>query len=828
MRFFLLFNPVVALLIRVSAFQVELPIADQGVTGWIQLKPSTSGLVAVTVSLAGVPARANVANVTFHNIPFAYGGHDCSALAETPYLNPNSSFQLPVVDDQISGEVEIDDSILNKIFSVLITFEHSEVSVCATSTAQSRIYISRFYGSQVAGSVFFFVSNGMMTILSNLINGENTDSLISWSIRKKWWQLERNAHEPTLHSCRNSAEKAPVWYSSHNPNDYLQPDMTTQIISVGSMSEKHLSNLDMGVLVLQRVEGDVWQSSTLLGCARIARVPSYDFGNVAATFPNSSAIFFEQASPFHPLIISSGEPALTDLAVIVPNQRNQSQCEEFDPSVNLNVLKSTNLLPSKHKSGSPFSVVATDATLYGENSILKHLLIVGKSSINSRCAPIESDNLIAAAAKFFYPAVGEVYFYQDQRSWESVTFIIPKIRHLFDLTVPEKAEWMITDRRVGWSQEEMACSTDTDVFDPFRTPIQYCRRAAETCPIGSLTEKFGHLFTGSHNELTGLGIYATTTIPLSGPHSVIGNTLRLGLGFADSCANIEIEKLRADHGNELWPEFKNASAPVFLSATFDGTILRGTVEMAQVAEDGKVAFSMQPGMIFYKVLSAEEDEPFEVSVLESDNETECDRATSVYNPFYLPTDAENYTALCQSSAPSCAIGDISGQAGAAILTGTDGSLKVPYLPLQGPYSMAKKVLRLRSKENHKRVACATLEEVELRVANITAAKSLSESEIRSIFKETFHLENHELFLRQRDAGIEFVNCLHYSILIAGRKDNNELKQFFSSNRWVNFNALRKSLRLGDCIVASGAASSGTLQLTATAAFVAAIVIKYGY
>ncbi|CDW55956.1 hypothetical protein TTRE_0000423001 [Trichuris trichiura] len=97
-----------------------------------------------------------------------------------------------------------------------------------------------------------------------------------------------------------------------------------------------------------------------------------------------------------------------------------------------------------------------------------------------------------------------------------------------------------------------------------------------------------------------------------------------------------------------------------------------------------------------------------------------------------------------------------------------------------------------------------------------------------MFKETFHLENHEILLRRRDAGIEFVNCLHYSILIASRKDNNELKQFFSSNRWVNFNALRKSLRLGDCIVASGGASSRTLHLTATVAFVAAIVIKYGY
>ncbi|XP_003376512.1 ATP-dependent RNA helicase DDX19B [Trichinella spiralis] len=568
------------------------------------------------VNLTGLPVTVTHVEVSFHDAPFLQGDHDCSSLAGwQPHPLTNGSYTVPVAltsdGRHLVNEkdpLELAPHFTDRVFSVLVRGVGTDVAVCANWLDDAQIYLGRFYGSQVAGPVYVFSlqRHRRIQLLSLLVNGENSETQVGWSIRRKWWPDTRNGREPSDSSCRLSAEKAPLWFHSTDDRQLLQPDTEPRLVTVDNV-QHHLSELTNSVLVIRRADSDhAWRQSTTLACASLSPVAVYD--GLDFTLPDDDRIEIRQQSPFHPLTLTRTSTTRkaeqkTTASIFVPlDLDNKNQCEsEITEKSKLNLINQQNSTVQ----------IALDVTLYGDRSIMFHKLEIQTAGAEPACYTLQPANVRTAVARFFYPALGVVKFHQLDDHWQSTTWIVPDVQMLFDLTAPEKAVWEISEKSTGWSQEEMACSADRDLFDPAKLGSDYCLKAAESCPIGSLNEKYGELFfTGQRDQLLGLGIYATELLPLNGPFSIIGNTLSLNFDFASACANIT---LTDETTTSCFSRNRTATdskvKPVILTAHFDSSHLHGEITM--------------------------EYEEMVAVILDTNDLSACNSEQSVYNPFYI-------------------------------------------------------------------------------------------------------------------------------------------------------------------------------------------------
>ncbi|OUC40982.1 hypothetical protein D917_00543, partial [Trichinella nativa] len=568
------------------------------------------------VNFTGLPVTVTHVEVSFHDAPFLQGDHDCSSLAGwQPHPLTNGSYTVPVAltsdGRHLVNEkepLELAPHFTDRVFSVLVRGVGTDVAVCANWLDDAQIYLGRFYGSQVAGPVYVFSlqRHRRIQLLSLLVNGENSETQVGWSIRRKWWPDTRNGREPSDSSCRLSAEKAPLWFHSTDDRQLLQPDTEPRLVTVDNV-QHHLSELTNSVLVIRRADSDhAWRQSTTLACASLSPVAVYD--GLDFTLPDDDRIEIRQQSPFHPVTLTRTSTTRnaeqkTTASIFVPlDLDNKNQCEsEITEKSKLNLI---------HQQNSTVQI-ALDVTLYGDRSIMFHKLEIQTAGAEPACYTLQPANVRTAVARFFYPALGVVKFHQLDNHWQSTTWIVPDVQMLFDLTAPEKAVWEISEKSTGWSQEEMACSADRDLFDPAKLGSDYCLKAAESCPIGSLNEKYGELFfTGQRDQLLGLGIYATELLPLNGPFSIIGNTLSLNFDFASACANITLtDETTASCFSRNRTATDSKVKPVILTAHFDTSHLHGEITM--------------------------EYEEMVAVILDTNDLSACNSKQSVYNPFYI-------------------------------------------------------------------------------------------------------------------------------------------------------------------------------------------------
>ncbi|KRY59998.1 hypothetical protein T03_8805 [Trichinella britovi] len=801
-----------------SASAVRLYLGDQGVVGWLNFdSKSPDSNVELQVNFTGLPMTVTHVEVSFHDAPFLQGDHDCSSLAGwQPHPLTNGSYMVPVAltsdGRHLVNEkepLELAPHFTDRVFSVLVRGVGTDVAVCANWLDDAQIYLGRFYGSQVAGPVYVFSlqRHRRIQLLSLLVNGENSETQVGWSIRRKWWPDTRNGREPSDSSCRLSAEKAPLWFHSTDDRQLLQPDTEPRLVTVDNV-QHHLSELTNSVLVIRRADSDhAWRQSTTLACASLSPVAVYD--GLDFTLPDDDRIEIRQQSPFHPVTLTRTSTTRkaeqkTTASIFVPlDLDNKNQCEsEIAEKSKLNLI---------HQQNSTVQI-ALDVTLYGDRSIMFHKLEIQTAGAEPACYTLQPANVRTAVARFFYPALGVVKFHQLDNHWQSTTWIVPDVQMLFDLTAPEKAVWEISEKSTGWSQEEMACSADRDLFDPAKLGSDYCLKAAESCPIGSLNEKYGELFfTGQRDQLLGLGIYATELLPLNGPFSIIGNTLSLNFDFASACANITLtDETTASCFSRNRTATDSKVKPVILTAHFDTSHLHGEITMVQyVSVDNPTTGVDSPAAVYYELSGEEEYEEMVAVILDTNDLSACNSEQSVYNPFYIRISQSNYTRVCRRNKLICAIGDFTLKSETVLHTNERDKFCVPFMPLHGPYSVSGKVLLLKSVKNPSKKVCALLEFVEVKSVNITADRSLTVEDILPILSKHLQLEMHEVDVQVRHVAVKYSNCEHYTVFLADNKNNNAISNFLSPSRWSHFGSLLQKLRPHECVIAS---SSSALRM----------------
>ncbi|KRZ97636.1 hypothetical protein T08_723 [Trichinella sp. T8] len=801
-----------------SASAVRLYLGDQGVVGWLNFdSKSPDSNVELQVNFTGLPMTVTHVEVSFHDAPFLQGDHDCSSLAGwQPHPLTNGSYTVPVAltsDGRYlvneKEPLELAPHFTDRVFSVLVRGVGTDVAVCANWLDDAQIYLGRFYGSQVAGPVYVFSlqRHRRIQLLSLLVNGENSETQVGWSIRRKWWPDTRNGREPSDSSCRLSAEKAPLWFHSTDDRQLLQPDTEPRLVTVDNV-QHHLSELTNSVLVIRRADSDhAWRQSTTLACASLSPVAVYD--GLDFTLPDDDRIEIRQQSPFHPVTFTRTSTTRkaeqkTTASIFVPlDLDNKNQCEsEITEKSKLNLI---------HQQNSTVQI-ALDVTLYGDRSIMFHKLEIQTAGAEPACYTLQPANVRTAVARFFYPALGVVKFHQLDNHWQSTTWIVPDVQMLFDLTAPEKAVWEISEKSTGWSQEEMACSADRDLFDPAKLGSDYCLKAAESCPIGSLNEKYGELFfTGQRDQLLGLGIYATELLPLNGPFSIIGNTLSLNFDFASACANITLtDETTASCFSRNRTATDSKVKPVILTAHFDTSHLHGEITMVQyVSVDNPTTGVDSPAAVYYELSGEEEYEEMVAVILDTNDLSACNSEQSVYNPFYIRISQSNYTRVCRRNKLICAIGDFTLKSETVLHTNERDKFCVPFMPLHGPYSVSGKVLLLKSVKNPSKKVCALLEFVEVKSVNITADRSLTVEDILPILSKHLQLEMHEVDVQVRHVAVKYSNCEHYTVFLADNKNNNAISNFLSPSRWSHFGSLLQKLRPHECVIAS---SSSALRM----------------
>ncbi|KRZ79849.1 hypothetical protein T10_1709 [Trichinella papuae] len=799
---------------------VRLYLGDQGVVGWLNFdSKSADSKVELQVNLTGLPVTVTHVEVSFHDAPFLQGDQECSLLASwSAYPLTNGSYTVPVALTGDGGHLvnreplELAPHFMDRVFSVLVRGVGTDVAVCANWLDDAQVYLGRFYGSQVAGPVYVFSlpRHRRMQLLSLLVNGENSETHVGWSIRRKWWPDSRNGREPSDSSCRLSAEKAPLWFHSTDDRQLLQPDTEPRLITVDNV-QHHLSELTNSVLVIKRADSDhAWRQSTTLACAALSPVAVYD--GLDFTLPDDDRIQIRQQSPFHPVTLTHTSPnrkaeQKSTFSVYVPlDLDNKNLCEsEITEKTKLNLFQ-------QHQQNNSVQIVL-DATLYGDRSIMFHKLeIQTAGAAGAACYTLQPANMRTAVARFFYPSIGEVKFHQLNDHWQSTTWIVPDVQMLFDLSAPEKAVWQISEKSIGWSQEEMACSADRDLFDPTKLGSDYCLKAAESCPIGSLNEKYGELFfTGQRDQLLGLGIYATELLPLNGPFSIIGNTLSLNFDFASACANITLtDETTASCFSRNRTATDSKVKPVILTAHFDSPHLHGEITMVQyVSVENPTTGVDSPAAIYYELSGEEEYEEIVAVILDSNDLSACNSEQSVYNPFYIRISQSNYTKVCRRNKLICAIGDFTLKSETVLHTNERDKFCVPFMPLHGPYSVSGKVLLLKSVKNPSKKVCALLEFVEVKSVNITADRSLTAEDILPILSKHLQLEMHEVDVQVRHVAVKYSNCEHYTVFIADNKNNNAISNFLSTSRWSHFGSMLQKLRPHECVIAS---SSSALRM----------------
>ncbi|KRZ61167.1 hypothetical protein T02_6017 [Trichinella nativa] len=808
-----------------SASAVRLYLGDQGVVGWLNFdSKSPDSNVELQVNFTGLPVTVTHVEVSFHDAPFLQGDHDCSSLAGwQPHPLTNGSYTVPVAltsdGRHLVNEkepLELAPHFTDRVFSVLVRGVGTDVAVCANWLDDAQIYLGRFYGSQVAGPVYVFSlqRHRRIQLLSLLVNGENSETQVGWSIRRKWWPDTRNGREPSDSSCRLSAEKAPLWFHSTDDRQLLQPDTEPRLVTVDNV-QHHLSELTNSVLVIRRADSDhAWRQSTTLACASLSPVAVYD--GLDFTLPDDDRIEIRQQSPFHPVTLTRTSTTRkaeqkTTASIFVPlDLDNKNQCEsEITEKSKLNLI---------HQQNSTVQI-ALDVTLYGDRSIMFHKLEIQTAGAEPACYTLQPANVRTAVARFFYPALGVVKFHQLDNHWQSTTWIVPDVQMLFDLTAPEKAVWEISEKSTGWSQEEMACSADRDLFDPAKLGSDYCLKAAESCPIGSLNEKYGELFfTGQRDQLLGLGIYATELLPLNGPFSIIGNTLSLNFDFASACANITLtDETTASCFSRNRTATDSKVKPVILTAHFDTSHLHGEITMVQyVSVDNPTTGVDSPAAVYYELSGEEEYEEMVAVILDTNDLSACNSEQSVYNPFYIRISQSNYTRVCRRNKLICAIGDFTLKSETVLHTNERDKFCVPFMPLHGPYSVSGKVLLLKSVKNPSKKVCALLEFVEVKSVNITADRSLTVEDILPILSKHLQLEMHEVDVQVRHVAVKYSNCEHYTVFVADNKNNNAISNFLSPSRWSHFGSLLQKLRPHECVIASSSSAlrMGWLWVTA--------------
>ncbi|KRY79983.1 hypothetical protein T4A_11826 [Trichinella pseudospiralis] len=795
--------------------------SSTGVVGWLNFdSKSADSKVELQVNLTGLPVTVTHVEVSFHDAPFLQGDQECSMLASWPaHPLTNGSYTVPVASTGdgghlVNGEpLELAPHFMDRVFSVLVRGVGTDLAVCANWLDDARVYLGRFYGSQVAGPVYVFSlpRHRRIQLLSLLVNGENSETQVGWSIRRKWWPDARNGREPSDSSCRLSAEKAPLWFHSTDDRQLLQPDTEPRLVTVDNV-QHHLSELTNSVLVIKRADSDhAWRQSTTLACAALSPVAVYD--GLDFTLPDDDGIQIRQQSPFHPVTLAHTSPTRkaeqkSTFSVFVPlDLDDKNLCEsEIAEKRKLNLIQ-------QHQRNSSVQIVL-DATLYGDRSIMFHKLeIQTAGAARTACYTLQPANMRTAVARFFYPVVGEVKFHQLNDHWQSTTWIVPDVQMLFDLSAPEKAVWQISEKSIGWSQEEMACSADRDLFDPTKLGSDYCLKAAESCPIGSLNEKYGELFfTGQRDQLLGLGIYATELLPLNGPFSIIGNTLSLNFDFASACANITLtdDETTASCFSRNRTATDSKVKPVILTAHFDSPHLHGEITMVQyVSVENPTTGVDSPAAVYYELSGEEEYEEMVAVILDSNDLSACNSEQSVYNPFYIRISQSNYTKVCRRNKLICAIGDFTLKSETVLHTNERDKFCVPFMPLHGPYSVSGKVLLLKSVKNPSRKVCALLEFVEVKSVNITADRSLTAEDILPILSKHLQLEMHEVDVQVRHVAVKYSNCEHYTVFIADNKNNNAISNFLSPSRWSHFGSMLQKLRPHECVIAS---SSSALRM----------------
>lgn len=494
-----------SLISSINCLITRVPLAENGIKGWITVDDAQVGTgVNFKFDLGGLK-KGDVIKWAIYEIPLLVGQDKCWKLKESkPYLPIFGPLTITADGKVVETVIAKETSTSDLDGRSLALMKNDEIIACSNIISDTTIiFQSRFYGPEIAGSVYVLYSNDtkLLKVHSRIINANNFDLNLTWSLKKYWWLMDQDQTEPGTLSCKEKARTAYVWYTPTSATENTIRPETMQMISVTNDGDLTPTDLVKSVFVLEKINMSKWEKSPTLGCAKLKRIEPVS--NVICVDSQSlNVVQLKQRSPFHPVQVFKNvtTPSLNDC------QRSKS--------TTFNSLSANQLINA-------------DGQLAFDVPVAQPMI--------SRFDP-----QISAIARFVYPIIGEILFVQSKGNPDSSTVVNGWLQSLFDQSTLTNISMSIMKSYVGSDLDAMTCTKYKDLYNPSMINQDFCRKSSLTCPVGIVPYNFtvNSYNLSNSQKFPESFSFVTQNLPMDGVFSIIGQTVQINLPWGQACANI--------------------------------------------------------------------------------------------------------------------------------------------------------------------------------------------------------------------------------------------------------------------------------------------------
>jgi len=425
----------------------KVPLADSNVKGWLYLKQTSFGdEVDVTFNLT-ISANVSLplhAEWFISDIPVIYGDEACALIGSEKYTHSKLANFSVKSHNVLESALVKGVSLLDIVDRALVLKFNQTTEACSNILLNdTKIFRAQFYGPELGGTTYYFLHESLMLlkIYSLILNANNFDLNLKWSLRKYWWLPRQDSREPSVALCREKSKNAYYWYQPPFDNQtepkYLKPE-TRQLITVTNCSLSR-ENLARSVLVVDKISSFSWDAKKS-SCAKLSAVD--DSAQSETCSADGEILLLQQASPFHPLRAF----------------HSRSACASPEPL--------------------PMRLLAES----GETSLLLHTALPAFAT-NLRFAHSN-----VALVRFFFPFAGELRLEQSQNDSDSFTLVSGSLISLFDESddVPIAGRLQLLKGATPATLNDMSCLVSRDVYNPAAIDDVFCQKSQALCAVGRL------------------------------------------------------------------------------------------------------------------------------------------------------------------------------------------------------------------------------------------------------------------------------------------------------------------------------------------------------